>query len=247
LALGGWLAVLVITAEVVRLRRERAADARSARAVDARRRASEERLQMARDLHDVIGHNISLINVQAGVGLDLMDTQPEAARAALGAIKTVSKEALGELRAMLAALRNAEEDAPRAPTPGLDRLDELVELTRAAGISVVLHTIGEPRALPAAVDLAAYRIVQESLTNVARHACSATATVRLAYGVDGLDVEVSDDGQAAMGNGSGLPGTGSGIAGMRERALALGGQFSAGPCARGGFTVSAHLPLGGTL
>jgi signal transduction histidine kinase len=246
LALGGWLAVLVIAAEVVRLRGERAADARAARAVDARRRASEERLLMARDLHDVIGHNISLINVQAGVGLDLMDTQPEAARAALGAIKTASKEALDELRAMLAALRNAEEDAPRAPAPGLGRLDELVELTRAAGIAVVLQTAGEGRALPTAVDLAAYRIVQESLTNVARHARTASATVRLAYGADGLDVEISDDGRAAMGNGSRLPGTGSGIAGMRERALALGGRFSAGPRTGGGFVVSAHLPLGGT-
>jgi signal transduction histidine kinase len=244
LALGGWLAVLVIAAEVVRLRGERAADARSARAVDARRRASEERLQMARDLHDVIGHNISLINVQAGVGLDLMDTQPQAARAALGAIKTASKEALDELRAMLAALRNAEENAPRAPAPGLGRLDELVELTRAAGIAVALQTAGECRALPAAVDLAAYRIVQESLTNVARHACSASATVRLAYGVGGLEVEISDDGRAAIG--SRLPGTGSGIAGMRERVLALGGRFSAGPRAGGGFTVSAYLPLGGT-
>jgi signal transduction histidine kinase len=244
LALGGWLAVLVIAAEVVRLRRERAADARSARAVDARRRASEERLQMARDLHDVIGHNISLINVQAGVGLDLMDTQPEAARAALSAIKTVSKDALDELRAMLAAFRNAEETAPRAPAPGLDRLDDLVELTRAAGIEVVLQIAGECRALPTAVDLAAYRIVQESLTNVVRHACPAVATVHLCYDVDGLDLEITDDGRAATG--SLLPGTGSGIAGMRERALALGGRFAAGPRTGGGFIVSARLPLGGT-
>jgi signal transduction histidine kinase len=246
LALGGWLAVLVIAAEVVRLRRERAADARAARAVDARRRASEERLQMARDLHDVIGHNISLINVQAGVGLDLMDTQPEAARAALSAIKTVSKDALDELRGMLAAFRNAAETAPRAPAPGLDRLDDLVELTRAAGIAVVLEIAGECRALPTAVDLAAYRIVQESLTNVVRHACPAVATVHLRYDVDGLDLEITDDGRVAAGNGSRLPGTGSGISGMRERALALGGRFSAGPRTGGGFTVSAHLPLGGT-
>ena len=246
LALAGWLAVLVIAAEVVRLRRERAAEARSARAVDARRRATEKRLHMARDLHDVIGHNISLINVQAGVGLDLMDTQPEAARAALGAIYMASKEALDELRAMLAALRNSEEDAPRAPTPGLARLDELVELTRAAGIAVVVQTIGECRALPAALDLAAYRIVQESLTNVARHAGPTTATVRLVYGADGLDIDVSDDGKAAMGNGGRLPGTGSGIGGMRERAVALGGRLTAGPRDGGGFIVSAHLPLGGT-
>jgi signal transduction histidine kinase len=246
LALAGWLAVLVIAAEVVRLRREQAAEARSARAVDARRRATEKRLEMARDLHDVIGHNISLIYVQAGVGLDLMDTQPEATRAALGAIKTASKEALNELRTMLAALRNSEEDAPRAPTPGLARLDELVELTRAAGIAVEVQTIGERRALPAALDLAAYRIVQESLTNVARHAGPTTATVRLAYRIDGLDIDVSDDGRATMGNGSPLPGTGTGIGGLRERALALGGRLTAGPRDGGGFIVSAHLPLGGT-
>jgi signal transduction histidine kinase len=246
LGLAGWLAVLVIAAEVVRLRRERVADARAARAVDARRRVSEERLQMARDLHDVIGHTISLINVQAGAGLDLIDSQPEAARAALDAIKAASREVLDELRVMLAALRNAGESAPLTPTPGLDRLDELVELSRAAGIAVALRTVGEHRALPAAIDLAAYRIVQESLTNIARHACPARATVRLAYRTDGLDIEISDDGRAVSNNGSLLPGTGSGIDGMRERALAVGGRFSAGPRASGGFIVSAHLPLEAT-
>jgi signal transduction histidine kinase len=246
LGLAGWLAVLVIAAEVVRLRRERVADARAARAVDARRRVSEERLQMARDLHDVIGHTISLINVQAGAGLDLIDSQPEAARAALDAIKAASKEVLDELRVMLAALRNAGEGAPLTPTPGLDRLAELVELTRAAGIAVTLQTLGESRELPAAIDLAAYRIVQESLTNIARHACSATAMVRLAYRADGLDIDISDDGRAAINNDRLLPGTGSGIAGMRERAVAVGGRFSAGPLAGGGFIVSAHLPLEGT-
>jgi signal transduction histidine kinase len=245
LGLAGWLAVLVITAEVVRLRRERAVGARANRALDARRRASEERLQMARDLHDVIGHNISLINVQAGVGLDLMDTRPEQARAALTAIKAVSKDALDELRTMLAALRQGDEDAPRAPAPGLDRFDELVKVTRAAGIPVTVQIVGEVRSLPAAVDLAAYRIVQESLTNVARYAGPATATVYLTYGPHGLDIEIRDDGHALATNGA-LPRTGSGIAGMRERAGALGGQLEAGPRPGGGFTVSAHLPLGGT-
>ena len=157
LALAGWLAVLVIAAEVVRLRRERTVETRASRALDARRRASEERLQMARDLHDVIGHNISLINVQAGVGLDLIDTQPEQARAALAAIKAVSKDALDELRTMLAALRQADEGAPRTPAPGLDRLGELVELTRAAGVPVTVQRRrggpvaarrGRPRCLP---------------------------------------------------------------------------------------------------
>jgi signal transduction histidine kinase len=133
LLLLGWLAGLVLAAEVVRLARERAAGTRAARQLDARRRASEERLRMARDLHDVIGHNISLINVQAGVGLDLWDSQPEQARAALAAIRTVSKDALGEVRTMLATLRQADEAAPRAPAPGLDRLPELMAMSRAAG------------------------------------------------------------------------------------------------------------------
>jgi signal transduction histidine kinase len=245
LALAGWLAVLVIAAEVVRLRRERTVESRATRALEARRRASEERLQMARDLHDVIGHNISLINVQAGVGLDLMDTQPEQARAALAAIKAVSKDALDELRSMLTALRQGDEDAPRAPAPGLDRLDELVEATRTAGIPVTVQTVGETRSLPAAVDLAAYRIVQESLTNVARHASPATATVRITHSPDELDIEVRDDGRTPATNGA-SPWTGSGIAGMRERADALGGRLQAGPRPGGGFAVTAHLPLGGS-
>ncbi len=244
LALAGWLAVLVIAAEVVRLRRERTIETRATRALEARRQTSEERLQMARDLHDVIGHNISLINVQAGVGLDLMDTHPEQARAALAAIKAVSKDALDELRTMLVAFRQGDENAPRSPAPSLDRLDELVEVTRAAGIPVTVQTVGEARSLPAAVDLAAYRIVQESLTNVARHAGPATATVRLVHGTDGLDIEVRDDGGAPAANGS-SGGTGSGIAGMRERADALGGRLEAGPRPGGGFAVAAHLPFGG--
>jgi len=155
LLLFAWLAVLVVAAEAFRMRREHAAERRATGQLDARRRASEERLRMARDLHDVIGHNISLINVQAAVGLDLMDTQPDQARAALAAIKEVSKDALDELRAMLLTLRQADEGAPRSPTPGLDRLPELVELTRGSGLSVRTEVIGPPRGLPAAVDVAA--------------------------------------------------------------------------------------------
>jgi signal transduction histidine kinase len=188
LALAGWLAVLVIAAEVVRLRRARTVETRAARALDARHRASEERLQMARDLHDVIGHHISLINVQAAVALDLMESRPEQARGALTAIEGASRDVLDELRVMLAALRRDGEDPPRSPTPGLARLDELMELTHAAGISVTVHAVGDRQPLPAAVDLAAYRIIQESLTNVARHAALSTAKVRLAYSPDGLDI-----------------------------------------------------------
>ncbi len=142
LLLAGWLAVMVIAAEAIRLRSERRTVTRAARESDERRRASEERLRMARDLHDVIGHNISLISVQAAVGLDLMDSDPDQARAALSAIKTVSREALDELRSMLAALRQTGEQAPTAPTPGLARLPELAQLTRAAGLPVRIEVSG---------------------------------------------------------------------------------------------------------
>jgi signal transduction histidine kinase len=243
LLLAAWLAVLVIAAEAVRLRGERAAERQVARQLDRRRRVSEERLAMARDLHDVIGHNISLINVQAAVGLDLMPTQPDQAAAALTAIKAASKEALDELRAMLGALRQDGDEAPRSPAPALDRLSELVELTRAAGLRVEVETIGERRLLPRATDLAAYRIIQESLTNVARHAWPATVSLRVTYGDDSLLVEVADNGRTAVTNGTGGPGSGTGIAGMRERATALGGTFSAGFRAGGGFAVMARLPV----
>jgi signal transduction histidine kinase len=256
LLVGAWLAVMVIAAEAARLRRERAAEAAAARQLGARHRASEERLRMARELHDMIGHNISLINIQAGVGLDLMDTQPEQARAALAAVRTASGQALAELRAMLSALRQAGEAAPRSPTPGLARLPELISLTGAAGLAVTTDLAGQPRALPAAVDLAAYRIVQESLTNAARHAGPTTVTMRIAYGEDDLSIEVADDGCPAARNGRAGNGTaasngttvtaaGNGIPGMRERALALGGHLDAGPRPGGGFLVSARLPLKG--
>lgn len=165
LLLFGWLLALMISAEIVRLRRERTAQTRAARRLEARQKASAERLCMARDLHDVIGHTISLINVQAAVGLDLIDTQPDQARVALAAIKDVSKDALGEQRTMLDALR--DEGAPRTSTPGLAHLPELVQLTRAEGIEASTEVTGQDRPLPAAVDLAAYRIIQESLTNAA--------------------------------------------------------------------------------
>ena len=243
LLLAAWLAVLVVVGEILRLRQDNAVKAQAARELDDRRRASEERLRIARDLHDVIGHNISLINVQAGVGLDLMDARPEQARASLAAIKTVSKEALEELRTMLGALRQAGDDVPRAPAPGLDRVPELVDLTRAAGLTVKAEVVGVPRPVPTTVDVAAYRIVQESLTNVARHAGSATATVRLSYQAEALVVEVLDNGRALSGNGKPTPGSGSGIAGMRERAATVGGQLEAGPRPGGGFAVKASLPL----
>ena len=248
LNVGGWLAVLVVAAEVVRMRRERVAETRAARQVEERRRASEERLQMARDLHDVIGHNISLISVQAAVGLDLIDSQPEQARSALAAIKSVSKDALGELRTMLAALRQDGDEAPRSPAPGLDQLGELVALTQAVGLHVALETTGPQVALPAAADLTAYRIVQEALTNITRHAPGATVTIRIGYRPDAVLIEIVDTGcpnptAVPAADDAATVGHGTGIDGMRERATALGGGLEAGLRPEGGFRVAARLPL----
>jgi signal transduction histidine kinase len=223
-------------AEMMKVRAERA----KAKAEQERRQASEERLRMARELHDVLGHHLSLINVQAGVGLHLMDNQPEQAREALTAIKTASSEALREVRAVLGVLRPEEEAAPRQPALGLDRLDEL---TADAGLPVTTTTSGERRPLPAEVDRAAYRIVQEALTNVRKHAApEAKAEVTVDYAADGLRLSVRNDGPAADEPG----GDGSGITGMRARAEALGGSLQAGPLPGGGFLVTAVLPMGET-
>ena len=243
LLLAGWLVALAIAAEAARFRAERAAATRASRQIDQRRRQSEERLRVARDLHDVIGHNISLINVQASMGLDLIDSRPEQAVAALSAIKSASKEALEELRTVVTMLRHDDHAAPRSPAPGLDRLPELIELTRAAGLTVEVEVAGNAPPLPAAVHLAAYRIVQESLTNVARHARRARVTVRVTYDDANVRLEIDDDGTAPSSVGSAI-GTGSGITGMRERAAALGGDLSAGFRHSGGFRVSARLPVG---
>jgi signal transduction histidine kinase len=238
LLLAGWLLTLAIAAEATRIRAERAAATRASRQIDQRRHQSEERLRVARDLHDVIGHNISLINVQASMGLDLMDSQPEQARAALTAIKSVSKEALEELRAMLTTLRRDDEVAPRSPAPGLDRIPELIELTSAAGLNVEVKVVGKAPPLPAAVHLAAYRIIQESLTNVACHAGRARVTVRVTYDDADVYLEIDDDGTVPCDGASAI-GTGSGIIGMRERATALGATFRPGFATAAG-SGSAH-------
>jgi signal transduction histidine kinase len=247
LAITAWLLVLLAGAEGLAVRRERAAEARRARELQAHREADEERLRIARELHDVLAHSISLINVQSGVALHLIDEQPEQARTALGAINDASAEALREVRSVLGVLRGSGEQSPRAPTAGLARLDDLVSHARSGGDEVSLAIDGERRPLPASIDLAAFRIVQESLTNIIRHAGSGTATVTLTYGGSELTVQVDDNGRGAAGsrsgNGSGAGEAGHGIAGMRERAIALGGSLEAGPLAAGGFRVRAQLPL----
>jgi signal transduction histidine kinase len=243
LGLAAWLLVLFAAAEFVRSRRERAIEAVRIRQEEARSRAIEERLRIARELHDALGHHLSLINVQAGVALHLNEELPEQSRSALEAIRGASKEALGELRSVLDILRQTDEHAPRTPGPSLDRLNALVSQAEAAGLAIRTETVGEARPLPFGVDTAAYRIVQEALTNVSRHAGTAAATIEIAYGERDLTVQVDDDGRG--GASETQPGTGKGIQGMRERVSALGGELEAGPRQGGGFRVRARFPLNG--
>jgi signal transduction histidine kinase len=258
-ALAAGLIFLLLVAELIRNRNQRAADAQRSRDEELRRRASEERMRMARDLHDVVAHNIAVINVQANTALHLMDRQPERARTALSTINDVSKQALVELRSVLGVLRDVDAEggtgvgadggAPRAPAPGLARLGDLVDHAAATGLTVRVQEDGAPLRLPADVDLSAYRIIQEALTNTARHSGGSRATVRLGYADHGLEVEVDDDGPPAAARSvpvSAPPsagGSGNGIAGMTERASALGGTLTAGPRAGGGFRVRAWLPF----
>ncbi len=217
---------------------------------DARRRVDEERLRIARELHDVVAHTMATINVQAGVAAHVLPTQPEAVAEALQAIKSASKEGLRELRAILNVLRQADDTDPVQPAPGLAQLDALVEGARRAGLPITLAVTGERFSLPAAVDLAAYRIVQESLTNVIRHAGPADAAVKLRYHPDEIAIDVTDTGQGPTAGPGPLAvgGTaGHGQAGMRERAAAVGGTVQAGPRPGGGYQVTARLPVHGRL
>jgi signal transduction histidine kinase len=216
---------------------------------DARRRLDEERLRIARELHDVVAHTMATINVQAGVAAHVLSTQPEAAAESLQAIKTASKEGLRELRAILNVLRQADDADPTQPAPGTAQLDALVDRACQAGLDTTLTVTGTPVPLPAAVDLAAYRIIQESLTNTIRHAGPATAAVSLGYHHDELRIEVTDTGRGPVIERvvDTTPGGGHGLVGMRERAASVGGTAEAGPRPGGGFRVAARLPLGGRL
>ncbi|MFG2086390.1 sensor histidine kinase [Spirillospora sp. NPDC048824] len=243
----GWFVAVIAIGGVVRNRRaylreaeERARVAERGRDLEARRRAIEERLRIARELHDVLGHNISLINVQATAALHGLRREPERAEDALTAIKQASKDTLREMRATLGVLRQVDEAAPVTPPPGLARLDELTAGIAAAGLTVRTEIEGEPRPLPAETDLAAYRIVQEALTNVTRHSNASAAVVRIGYAGAHVTVGVEDDGKPRPGT---LSEDGSGIRGMRDRARSLGGTLEAGPGPDGGFTVHARLPL----
>ncbi|MER0245120.1 sensor histidine kinase [Streptomyces sp. HSW2009] len=244
MGIAAWVMVILALSELARVRREQVVRERGERAAAERRRADEEALRIARELHDVLAHSISVINVQAGVGLALLDQDPEQARAALTTIKGASKEALGEVRQVLDSLR-APGSAPRSPAPGLDRLRELTAQAATAGLQVETRHEGQRSGLPPGVDLAAFRIVQEALTNVIRHSEARTARVTLRYERRALHLLIDDDGPASStaGGRADAGSGGNGLVGMRERAAAFGGTVETGPRADGGFRVQAHIPL----
>jgi signal transduction histidine kinase len=224
---------------------ERTAELERAREELARRAVVEERLRLARELHDVVAHAMSVIAVQSGVGAHVANTQPKEARRSLAAIEATSRATLEELRRLLEVLR--QEDEPQgalAPVPGLANLDSLLAEVSKAGLAVRLQVNGTRPPVPAGVDLSAYRIVQEALTNVVKHAGPARAQVVVGYRDHEVTVEVTDDGRGAVPPASdGRVGSGHGLIGMRERVQAFGGDLQIGPRPGGGFRVAARLPL----
>jgi signal transduction histidine kinase len=204
----------------------------------ARRAAAEEQARIARELHDIITHNVSVMTVQATAARDVFETHPNRAREALGSIESTGREALTELRRLLGTVR--AEDGSRDPLPGLARLDELLEHVRSAGLDVELSVEGDPHELPAGVDLSVYRIVQEALTNTIKHARASSVSVIVRYPPGAVEIEVVDDGLGSAANGGER---GRGIIGMHERAVLYGGELRTGPRPDGGFAVQARIPL----
>jgi signal transduction histidine kinase len=242
----GWFVAAVVAGEVSRQRlaylqqvERRAAEAERTREEVALRRAEQERLRIARELHDSLTHSISIIKVHAGVAVHLARKRGEQVPEALLAIQAASADATRELRDTLHVLRDEDGESPAC---GLDRLPALVARTRDAGLPVTLTVTGQQRDLPAEVDSAAYRIVQEALNNITRHAGTATASVTIDRGPRALAVQVDDDGRATV-DAPAVPGVG--LIGMRERVSALGGRLRAAPRPDGGFTVKADIPLPG--
>ncbi|MFI1729444.1 sensor histidine kinase [Streptomyces acidicola] len=260
LGIFAWTGMAAAAGDAVRSRRafvhairERAERAERTREEEARRRVAEERLRIARDLHDVVAHHIALVNVQAGVAAHVMDKRPDQAKEALAHVREASRSALGELRATVGLLRQSgDPEAPTEPAPGLNRLDELADTFRNAGLPVEVARSDLGTALPAAVDLAAYRVIQEALTNVQKHAGpEAKAEVSVVRAGPNIEVTVLDNGpEGHKGNEGhtgpeedGGGGGGHGLIGMRERVTALGGNCTAGPRYGGGFRVHAILPV----
>jgi signal transduction histidine kinase len=236
--------------DVVRTRRiealSREADARRAQRdleLELRSSVAEERRRVSRELHDIVAHTVSVMVVQAGAARKVVERSPERADGALAAVEATGREAMAELRQLLGALGGADESAGVAPQPGVAELAALVERVRRAGLAARIEIDGDTQPLPAPVDVAAYRIVQEALTNALRYAGGARTVVRLWYEPSQLRIEVSDDGPST--SATSVPGTGRGLVGMIERAKLIGGRLEAGPRRAGGFTVRAWLPVGG--
>ena len=236
--------------DVMRVRREREAQLgvrtlqlEREREENARRAVLDERVRIARELHDVVAHHVSLMGVQAGAARRVLSRQPEKAEEALAAIEAASRQAVGEMHRLLGFLRQERDDDPLTPQPTIRQLDTLVAHMREAGLPVELAVEGEERPLPPSVDLSAYRIVQEALTNTLKHAGPATATVTVRYGDRALEIEVVDDGRGRLA--AGRADGGNGLIGMRERVSLLGGRLRVGHEAGTGFSVRAHLPLDG--
>ena len=211
---------------------------------EAHRQAAvaDERRRLAREMHDIVAHSISVMVVQAGGARRILDRDPARAAEAAARIEQTGREALTEMRRLLGVLRPADQRGELEPQPGLDGLDALVERARAAGLPVEVHVVGERRELPGGVDLAAYRVVQEALTNCLRHAGAAPTAVTVRYGDEALELEIADGGPGAASTSG--DGRGHGLVGMRERVRVHGGELEAGPRPGGGFTVRARLPVG---
>lgn len=246
-----WTGIGATAGDAVRSRRaavqairDRAERAERTREEEARRRVAEERLRIARDLHDVVAHHIALVNVQAGVAAHVMDKRPDQAKEALAHVREASRSALDELRATVGLLRQSgDPEAPTEPAPGLDRLDELAGTFRSAGLPVEVARTDHGTELPAAVGLAAYRVIQEALTNVQKHAGpGAKAEVSVVRVGPNIEVSVLDDGRPADQE-TPRAGGGHGLLGMRERVTALRGTLTTGPRYGGGFRVHAILPV----
>lgn len=252
LGIFAWTGMAAAAGDAVRSRRafvhairERAERAERTREEEARRRVAEERLRIARDLHDVVAHHIALVNVQAGVAAHVMDRRPDQAKEALAHVREASRSALNELRATVGLLRQSgDPEAPTEPAPGLARLDELADTFRNAGLPVEVARTDHGTALPAAVDLAAYRVIQEALTNVQKHAGQrAKAEVSVVRVGPAVEITILDDGTGEDPGPEDAGHGGHGLLGMRERVTALGGTLVAGPRYGGGFRVHAILPV----
>lgn len=237
-----------LVGDVVRSTRIEAADraeaaARAVRDADERARsaAAEERRHMARELHDVVAHGVSVMVIQAGAARQVIDTAPDRATESMLTVEATGREVMAELRRLLGVLNDSGEAAGLAPQPGIDQLGTLVDRVRAAGLPAVLEIVGSPRPLPASLDTTAYRIVQEALTNALRYARWAATLVHVSFDPELLRLEVLDDGPA--GDAESGEGSGRGLVGMRQRAALVGGRLEAGPRLGGGYAVRAWLPL----